>query len=267
MNPALNTAATGMAAQQTRTEVIANNLANVNTTGFKRSRAQFEDLLYQTMQGAAGARQLRDEHGARDAGRTRHAPHRHRALAQSQGALEQTGRSLDVAIDGDGLFPVQHVERTGVVHARRLVSRSLIRASLVTSDGYDVDAGHQDPRRTRPNVTDLVERDRVARRRAGGESSTELGRIELARFANPAGLLGAGREPVPARRRPPGTRHGLSGRRGLGQRGSRDHLEGSNVDIVQEMVDMINAQRAYEINSKAISNSDTMMGIANNLVR
>src|SRR3982750_4166105 len=105
MNPALRTAATGMAAQQTRTEVIANNLANVNTTGFKRSRAQFEDLLYQTMQGpqVLGSSETNTA-PAIQIGRGTHLTAVSRL--HSQGALESTGRSLDVAIDGDGFFPI-----------------------------------------------------------------------------------------------------------------------------------------------------------------
>ena len=105
MNPALRTSATGMAAQQTRTEVIANNLANVNTTGFKRSRAQFEDLLYQTMQGpqVLGSSETNTS-PAIQVGRGTHLTAIQRL--HSQGALEQTGRSLDVAIDGEGFFPV-----------------------------------------------------------------------------------------------------------------------------------------------------------------
>ena len=106
MNPALNTAATGMAAQQTRTEVIANNLANVNTTGFKRGRAQFEDLLYQTMQGpqVLGSSETNTSPSIQIGRGTRLTSVQ---SLQSQGALEQTGRSLDVAIDGEGFFPVQ----------------------------------------------------------------------------------------------------------------------------------------------------------------
>src|SRR5471032_8466 len=105
MNPALSTAATGMSAQQTRTEVIANNLANVNTTGFKRGRAQFEDLLYQTMQGpqVLGSSETNTSPAIQIGRGTRLSSVQR---LHSQGALEQTGRSMDVAIDGEGFFPV-----------------------------------------------------------------------------------------------------------------------------------------------------------------
>ena len=262
MNPALNTAATGMAAQQTRTDVIANNLANVNTTSFKSSRPNFIDLLYQTVQGqqtigggdANTTPAIQVGRGTRLVGIER---------VQSQGALAQTSSPTDVAINGDGYFQVQ--QTNGQLSYTRDGSFQISdQGALVTSDGLTVVPGIKIPANS-TNLT-ISPNGIVTATLAGATSSTELGRIELARFANPAGLLALGGnlfQQTPASGDPVA---GYPGDDGVGQL-QQGYLEGSNVDIVQEMVNMIDAQRAYEINSKAISNSDTMMGIANNLVR
>src|SRR5579884_2011876 len=149
MNPALRTAATGMAAQQTRTEVIANNLANVNTTAFKRSRAQFEDLLYQNIQGPQvlassetnTAPSIQVGRGTHLTGVTR---------LEDQGALEQTGRSLDVAIDGAGYFPVT-LPNGSTAYTRDGSFQISDQGVLVTSDGYQVGSGIKIP----SDVTDI----------------------------------------------------------------------------------------------------------------
>jgi flagellar basal-body rod protein FlgG len=262
MNPALNTAATGMSAQQTRTDVIANNLANVNTTSFKASRPNFVDLLYQTVQGqqtvgtgdANTMPEIQVGRGTRLVGIER---------VQSQGALAQTSSPTDIAINGDGYFQVQ--QANGQLSYTRDGSFQISdQGSLVTSDGLTVVPGIKIPANS-ANLT-ISSNGIVSVTMAGATTSTELGRIELARFANPAGLLALGDNLYSATPASGDATTGYPGDNGIGglQQG---YLEGSNVDIVQEMVNMIDAQRAYEINSKAISNSDTMMGIANNLVR
>jgi flagellar basal-body rod protein FlgG len=262
MNPALNTAATGMAAQQTRTDVIANNLANVNTTSFKASRPNFVDLLYQTVQGeqtvgsgdANTTQAIQVGRGTRLVGIER---------VQSQGALAQTSSPTDLGINGDGYFQVQ--QTNGQISYTRDGSFQISdQGSLVTSEGLTVMPGIKIP----ANSTNLTVSTNgiVSATQAGASASTELGRIELARFANPAGLLALGDNLFQATSASGDAVAGYPGDDGLGQV-KQGYLEGSNVDIVQEMVNMIDAQRAYEINSKAISNSDTMMGIANNLVR
>ncbi len=262
MNPALNTAATGMAAQQTRTDVIANNLANVNTTSFKASRPNFVDLLYQTVQGqqtvgngdANTTQAIQVGRGTRLVGIER---------VQAQGALAQTSSPTDIAINGDGYFQVQ--QSNGQISYTRDGSFQISdQGTLVTSDGNTVLPGIKIPANA-ANLT-ISSTGIVSATTAGSTTSTELGRIELARFANPAGLLALGDNMYSPTAASGEATTGYPGDNGIGglQQG---YLEGSNVDIVQEMVNMIDAQRAYEINSKAISNSDTMMGIANNLVR
>ncbi len=262
MNPALNTAATGMAAQQTRTDVIANNLANVNTTSFKASRPNFVDLLYQTVQGqqtvgsgdANTTPAIQVGRGTRLVGIER---------VQSQGALTQTSTPTDMGINGDGYFQVQAAN--GQISYTRDGSFQISdQGALVTSDGMTVMPGIKIP----PNSSNLTVSATgiVSVTQAGATASTELGRVELARFANPAGLLSLGDNLFQQTPASGDAVTGYPGDDGLGQV-QQGYLEGSNVDIVQEMVNMIDAQRAYEINSKAISNSDTMMGIANNLVR
>ena len=263
MDPALRAAASGMMAQQTRSEVIANNLANVNTTGFKRSRAQFEDLLYQTVQGTSviGASEsqttpaIQVGRGTRLTAVTR---------LHSQGTLEETDRPLDVAIQGDGFFQVQ----TGngqLAYTRDGSFQISDQGVLVTSEGYTVQPSIRIPSDA---TTVTVSRTGVVTANRGNDTSKpqELGRLELARFVNPAGLQSDGQNlysPTPASGE---AQAGFPGDDGIGSlvQGS---LEGSNVEIVQEMVDMITAMRAYEINSKAIKNSEDMSEIADNLVK
>ena len=216
MDPALRAAASGMRAQQTRTEVIANNLANVNTTGFKRSRAHFEDLLYQTVQGSAVIGM--PENGTQPAiqiGRGTRLVGVQRLHAQ--GSMETTNRPLDMAIEGEGFFQVQLAN--GQSAYTRDGSFSIAdQGVLVTAQGYPVglQAMGENLYAATPDSGDAV---------TGFAKDEGFGRV----------VQGA--------------------------------LESSNVEIVQEMVDMITAMRAYEINSKAIKNSEQMLEIANNLVR
>ncbi len=262
MDPALRAAATGMMAQQTRTEVIANNLANVNTTAFKRSRAHFVDLLYQTVQGPTATAgtdantlpAIQIGRGTRLAGVQR---------LHSQGALEQTDRSTDLAIEGEGFFQVQ-MNNGQLAYTRDGTFQLSDQGTLVTQEGLTVVPGVKFPR----DVTNVsVSRGGIVSVVTGsGSAPTEVGRIELARFANPSGLTalgenlfqatGASGEPVTGFPEDDGMGHLLQGQ-----------LESSNVEIVQEMVDMISAMRAYEINSKAIKNSESMSEIASGLIR
>ena len=188
MDPALRTAATGMTAQQTRTDVIANNLANVNTTGFKRSRAEFQDLLYQTVQGAAVI-------GTRDAN-TLPAVQVGRGVqlagvqkVYSQGAFETTNRPLDVAVEGEGFFQVQQPNGQ-VSYTRDGAFEVSDTGTIVTHQGLAIVPGIKLP----PNSSQLtISRSGVVTVvRAGDTNPTEIGRIELARFVNPAGLEALG---------------------------------------------------------------------------
>ena len=263
MDPALRTAATGMRAQQTRTEVIANNLANVNTTGFKRSRAHFEDLLYQTVQGSAVVgQQDAQSTAAIQVGRGTRLSAVQRL--QSQGALEATSRPLDMAIEGEGFFQVQ-TPNGDVAYTRDGSFEISDQRVLVTQEGYTLVPGIKIPE----DATGItISRTGVVtcQRGTGTTTDSELGRIELARFANPAGLMAQGENVYTATAASGDPVLGMPQDDGMG-RLVQGHLESSNVEIVQEMVDMITSMRAYEINSKSIKNSEQMLEIANNLVR
>ena len=261
MNPALRTAATGMMAQQTRTEVIANNLANVNTTGFKRSRAQFQDLLYQTMQGASVL-------GGPDANTSTaiqvgRGTHLSGVLRENtQGTLEQTGRPLDVAIEGEGYFQIQ-LPNGGTAYSRDGGFQISDQGVLCTNSGNQVVPGIKVP----PEATGVsISATGVVSYTRAGKDTVELGRIEIARFSNPSGLEAQGGNLFTETPASGQAMTGFPGDEGMGvlQQGS---LEGSNVEVVQEMVDMISAQRAYELNSKAIKASDEMSQVASELVR
>ncbi len=248
-------------AQQLRTEVISNNLANVNTTGFKRSRAHFEDLLYQTVQGAAVVgTQDADTMPAVQIGRGVRLSAVQRL--HSQGNLEQTNRSLDLAIEGDGFFQIQMPD--GSVSYTRDGSFSVSdEGVIVTQGGYTVVPGIQIPTDAASITVSRI--GVVTAEMATGESE-ELGRMELGRFSNPSGLLAIGENLF---RETPASGEatlGFGGEDGMG-RLLQGHLESSNVEIVQEMVDMITSLRAYEINSKAIQNAEQMSEIANAMVR
>ena len=262
MNPALRAAASGMMAQQLRTEVISNNLANVNTTGFKRSRAQFEDLLYQTVQGSAviGAPENQTQpavqigRGTRLVGVQR---------LHSQGAMETTNRPLDIAIEGEGFLQVQMAGgQTGYTRDGSLEISD--QGVLVSAQGYTVQPSIKIPEDT-TGVT-ISRTGIVSVTRGQSPIPEEIGRLELARFANPAGLQSMGENVYAPTSASGEAVTGFPQDEGFG-RIVQGALEGSNVEIVQEMVDMITAMRAYEINSKAIKNSEEMLEIANNLVR
>jgi flagellar basal-body rod protein FlgG len=264
MDPALHTAATGMQAQQTRTDVIANNLANVNTTGFKRSRAHFEDLLYQTLQGPATL-------GSRD---TEQLPAIQVGLGtrltavqriDSQGSLEQTSRPLDLAIQGEGYFEVQ-MPNGNTAYTRDGSLQVSDQGVLVTGQGYAIQPPIRVPKEATSitiSETGVVTANGLTTA-AGG--TQELGRIELARFPNSSGLESMGQNLFSETTSSGEPIRGMPTENGNGSI-AQGYLESSNVEIVTEMVDMITAQRAYEINSKAIKNSEDMAQTANSLMR
>ena len=262
MDPALQASASGMMAQQTRTEVIANNLANVNTTGFKRSRAHFEDLLYQTVQGQSviGSQDSNVAPAIQVGRGTRLAAVQR---VHDQGIMEVTSRNLDIAIEGDGMFQVQL--RNGDTAYTRDGSFGISdQSELVTADGYGLIPSIKIPADAKQLT--ISASGTVTVLRGTDTEPTELGRIELARFANPSGLESMGQnlyQATPASGQPV---LGFPDEDGMGKT-VQGSLEGSNVEIVQEMVDMIAAMRAYEINSKAIKQADDMGQIANNMTR
>jgi flagellar basal-body rod protein FlgG len=263
MNPALQTSASGMSAQQRLIDVIANNLANVNTTGFKRSRASFEDVLYETLQGETVVNyQSNDTVAPVQIGKGV----RVNSILRfhQQGVLEQTGRPLDLAIEGEGFFQIQRPDGS-TAYSRDGSFTLSSTGALTTSSGYLVHPGVTIP----ADASEInIGANGIVSVTSGNASAqpVEIGRIELARFANPTGLESLGenlyKETVASGQ--PIT--GQAQDNGFG-RVVQGSLEGSNVDIVTEMTDMIAAQRAYEINAKAVRATDEMMQSTNDLVR
>lgn len=264
MLKSLYTTATGMKAQQTMVDLIANNIANVNTSGFKKSQASFEDLLYVTLQSPGLARGAGDNpvpigtqigSGTRLNGTTK---------VFTAGTLEITDRSLDMAINGDGFFAVLLPDgSTG--YSRDGAFELNADGKLVTGQGNVLL-----PEITVPSDTLEISIDpegRVTGRTAGSpDSSTFFGEITLHRFVNPSGMLAVGGNvlrPTEASGAPITSTPGDNGL-GLLKQGS---LERSNVQIVNELVNLIVAQRAYEVNSRAIQASDQMLSTATNIVR
>jgi flagellar basal-body rod protein FlgG len=259
---ALWTAATGMQAQQLTLDVVANNLANVQTAGFKRSRVDFQDLVYETLQapGAQSAQGQEIPSGFQ-------VGHGSRAVATQRlfikGDLQQTGNTLDLAIEGDGFFQVTLPSgETGYTRAGTFKKNS--QGQVVTSDGFLIQ-----PQITVPqNATNIIVGvdGLVSATIAGQSQPQQLGTLELARFINPAGLLSQGRNIFLPTQASGDAITGTAGRDGLGTL-IQGFVEGSNVNVVEEMVGLITSQRAYEINSKAIRTADEMMQTANNLIR
>lgn len=262
MIKAMRTAASGMVGQQMNVDNIANNLANVNTTGFKRSKVEFQDVLYQnyrragvaTAAGAEVPSGLAIGYGSKPVSTTRQ---------QSQGDLTQTGNPLDLAITGDGYFQILHPDGT-TAYTRDGAFKLSGDGRIVNSDGYPMVPEISVPTDT---VSVFVSPEgSVQVMQSGQTESTEVGQIELARFVNPSGMLALGRNLLSetmASGTPQTDTPGLGGNGSLEQ----GYLEMSNVRVVDEMVNMIIAQRAYEINAKAIQTADDMGGIANNLKR
>ncbi len=259
---ALWTSATGMMSQQLNTDVIANNLANVNTTGFKRGRADFQDLLYQTVRPAgtsntAGAQipvGIQVGHGSRPI-----------AIQKifTQGDYQETGNPLDLVIEGDGFFQIMMPDGS-IAYTRAGSFKQDSQGRIVTSDGFMMKDQITIPQEAQDIA---ITSDGAVQALLPGQSThQQLGVIELARFSNPAGLSSIGRNLYLSTAASGQAMTGTPGTNGFGTILQRS-LEMSNVQVVEEMVNLIVAQRAYEINSKAIQTADEMLGIANNLRR
>ena len=247
-------AKTGLDAQQTQMDVISNNLANVSTSGFKRARAVFEDLLYQTIRqpGAQSSEQTQLPSGLQiGTGVKPVATER----IFTQGNLQQTGNSKDVAIQGGGFFQVLMPDGT-TAYTRDGSFQTDANGALVTASGYAVQ-----PAITIPGNAQTVSIGRdgtVSVSQPGSATPTTVGTLQLAIFVNPAGLQSLG-ENLYAETASSGTpSSNAPGSNGAGLL-NQGYVETSNVNVVEELVNMIQTQRAYEINSKAIQTSDQML--------
>lgn len=260
---ALSTAALGMSAQQKTVDNIANNLANVNTTGFKRSTIAFQDLFYQNIasskrgggnnNGSAGP-QLQMGHGAKPVATVRNF---------SQGSLQETGGSLDVAINGSGFFQVEMPDGS-IAYTRDGNFTMDSSGKLVTQSGLPLADQIDIPEDT---VGIQISQDGYVSAKLNGERGTvDLGQIEMAKFVNPGGLEALGDNLFGMTETSGQPFYGTPGMDGFGglQQG---FLEQSNVDIVTEMVSLIQAQRAYETNSKMVQTAEDMMAMTNSIKR
>ena len=257
---ALSSSAAGMQSQQLNLDVISNNLANVNTTGFKKSKIEFQDLLYQTTR-AAGA----------EAGAGNQLPtglqvgHGSKPVATSKiftnGELTQTGERLDVAIQGDGFFEVQMPDGTRA-YTRDGALKTASDGRITTSDGLVLQGGFQPIPAGTTSISIAPSGEVTTTTPAGSQNF----RVQLVRFANPAGLDSIGRNLYRETTASGTAELGNPGENGFGDL-AQGYLEMSNVKVVEEMVNMIVAQRAYEVNAKAVQASDEMMQMSNNLRR
>jgi flagellar basal-body rod protein FlgG len=262
MIKAMRTAASGMVAQQMNVDNIANNLANVNTTGFKRSKVEFQDVLYQNLRKAGTATAIGTMAPTNlDVG------YGTRAVATvrefSVGDLMATGNPLDVAIEGNGFFQISMPDGT-MAYSRDGALKLSPEGRMVTSDGFFVY-----PEITVPeNATSISIgiNGEVSVMAVGAEEPEVVGQIELARFMNPAGLSAVGHNLYVQTAASGNPITGVPSAEGMGKL-DQGYLEVSNVAVVDEMVNMIVAQRAYELNSKVIQTGDDMTQVVNNLKR
>lgn len=262
MMRSLYTAGSGMIAQQLNIDTIANNLANVNTNGFKRNRVDFQDLLYQTMR-AAGAQVIQGSNvpvgiqvgqGVRPVATQK---------IFTVGEFRPTDNPLDMAIEGDGFFQVLMPDGT-VAYTRDGAFKRDGTGRLVTSDGFPLEPEIVVP--SEATEISIGADGTVTVLLAGDALPQNLGQVQTARFTNPAGLSAMGRNLFRPTAASGEAIVGTPGQPGFGAI-TQGYLESSNVQVVEEMVNMIVAQRAYETSSKAIQASDDMLQVANNLKR
>jgi flagellar basal-body rod protein FlgG len=250
----LHVAATGMAAEEAQLDAISNNLSNSNTVGFKKVRADFQDLMYQTVR-AAGTQStattqlptgLQVGTGVRMVSTTR---------LQGQGSIQQTNNPLDLAIQGNGFFVVQQADGTPA-YTRDGSLKTDAQGRVVTSDGSPLEPPISIPANAL-NVT-IGADGTVSVTTQGQTTPTQVGQIQIANFVNPAGLSASGQNLFTATAASGDPQVGNPGTDGRGsvQQGS---IEQSNVDVVEEMVGLISAQRAYEIDTKVVSAADQML--------
>ncbi|MEH6700111.1 flagellar basal-body rod protein FlgG [Parasphingorhabdus sp.] len=257
-NAALQVARTGLDAQNTKMRVIANNLANVNTTGFKRDRADFATLAYQNVvtPGAPSDAQNRYASGIQLGTGVRLSGI---GKIDTQGTLQNTENAMDLAIEGAGYFQVERPDgTTGYTRAGNFSLTA--EGNMVTSDGLPLVPAIQVPQGA--TAVTIGTNGTVSATVPGQTEASELGQIELANFTNPAGLLSVGNNILTETAASGAPQVGQGGQEGLGNI-RQGALEGSNVNIVEELVNMIETQRAYEVNSKMISATDDMLQFVN----
>jgi flagellar basal-body rod protein FlgG len=262
MIKAMRTAASGMYAQQLNVDTIANNLANVNTTGYKKSKVEFQDVLYTKLR-SSGA----ETPGASkvpvglDVGYGTSPVATQRFF--TEGNLQQTGNPLDVSIEGDGFFQIL-MPSGEIGYTRDGSFKMSADGQLVTTDGF-----YLQPSITIPENSESISVTAdglVSAKVSGTADPQEVGQLELAKFINPAGMEAIGHNLFLASSSSGSPILGTPSLEGFGST-NQGYLEMSNVEVVEEMVNMIMAQRAYEINSKAIQTSDEMSQLASNLKR
>jgi len=256
----LTTAATGMIGQQLNIDVISNNIANINTTGYKKVRAEFQDLLSQTLK-APGAQISQGTNqpvgiqvglGTRTSATSRDF---------TEGAFRATGGKLDIAIEGDGFFQVQLDDGT-IGYTRDGSLKIDGNGQLTTSDGFIIQ-----PQITIPNNAQditITPDGRISAKTPGQTELTEIGTLTLVKFANPSGLSAIGKNLYSGTLASGAPIEGTPNQEGFGSV-QQGFLEGSNVQIVEELINLIQAERAFESNSKIIKTSDEMLRTANNM--
>lgn len=250
----LSIAKTGLDAQQTQLDVVANNLANVGTTGFKRSRAVFEDLMYQNLRQSGGqtSDQTRMPSGLQLGTGVRVVA---TERIHTQGNSTKTENQKDVMINGDGFFQVLMPDGTAA-YTRDGSFQTDQNGQLVTASGYPVQPAITLP----PGATSMtIGRDgTVSVVQAGSAASVQIGQIQLATFLNATGLQSSGENLYVETDASGGANQTAPGQNGAGTL-AQGYVESSNVNVVEELVNMIQTQRAYEINSKAVKTSDEML--------
>lgn len=262
-NGALSTAALGMSAQQTTVDNIANNLANVNTTGFKRSSIAFQDLFYENiatskrgtqLNGQTGGPQLQIGHGSKPVATVRNF---------SQGSLQETGGSLDIAINGSGFFQVEMPDGS-MAYTRDGNLTMNADGMLVTQSGLPLADAISVP----PDAVgvQISEEGVISAKLPGDQGTMDLGQLEMAKFINPSGLSALGDNLFAQTETSGLPQYGIAGMNGFGTL-QQGFLEQSNVEIVTEMVGLIKAQRAYETNSKMVQTAEDMMAMTNSIKR
>ena len=259
----LSIAATGMNAQQLNVEVIANNIANSNTTGFKRSRAEFTDLLYQVERGAAVPAAGTDSvvpEGAELGLGVRLSAIRNINL---QGPLANTGNELDIAINGPGWLQIRGSDGE-IVYSRAGSLNTSATGQIVNGDGYPIEPAVTVPADT---VQITIDNQGQVFARVGNSSDVQsIGQITLSNFPNPAGLHALGNNLFQVSEASGAATSGIPGDPAFGTI-EQGYLEDSNVDPVKEITELISAQRAYELNSKVIQAADDMAGVVSKGIR